>query len=97
MISVNCNDEFGVCNVHKETANECLATLAETCAACPKGTVQGDCNARGEECYGCYYTGGNCNVTTAEGQCHVDVGLGLCTDFAGCVENDGHCPPDAIP
>jgi len=96
MMSVNCNDERNPCGVQKETRNECLGVLAETCAACPEGTVQGNCNPRGESCFGCYVTGGNCNVTTAEGRCRVDVGLDLCADFGACVENNGDCPLETL-
>jgi hypothetical protein len=92
---LECDDQFRDCDVHSEAQSDCVTAMLETCAACPEGTVQGDCNAKGSPCDGCWYTGGDCNATTAEGLCGYLVDSAQCTDFAGCVENDGKCPlPD---
>jgi hypothetical protein len=92
-----CNSQHSDCQVHTDAHGDCATAVAETCAACPEGTVEGDCSAGALPCFGCYDTGGDCNATNAEGDCRRAVDASQCNDYPACVENEGTCPPEARP
>jgi hypothetical protein len=85
--ALGCSDPFNDCDVHLEAANECTNAVQETRRACPEGTDPGGCNV----------TGGDCNARNVEAYCRFEVDAGQCTDYEGCVANNGICPPEARP
>jgi hypothetical protein len=85
MTAMSCRDPFEDCAHHDDDHRKCLSDLRSLCGNCPEGS----------DYQACFMSGGDCDATRAEADCRHLVDAGRCTDFAGCVENEGRCPPDA--
>ena len=92
VMALDCADRPSECEVHVEALTACREALEAACASCPEGTACYN-DGCGEACA----LTGECDYTATDGSCRHQFESGYCSDYEGCVENGGDCPPEALP